>query len=81
MLHYVQFCSYGGTLCLRIISAIEVKSAHIEHKFNKLEKGICGYIPATAFIEKIFAGFQGIIMRDRSTYTEHIHGKLMRHMH
>ena len=36
------------------------------HKFNKLEKDRRTYRLVNAFIEKMFYGFQGTIMRDRS---------------
>ena len=38
------------------------------HKLNNLEKSICNYRLLTAFIKKIFAGFQGTFIRDKSIY-------------
>ena len=61
-----RFHSHGDTLFLREISAIEMKSIHFRHKFNELEKGRCRYRLVTAFIDKMFTGFQGAIMRDKN---------------
>ena len=60
-----HFRSHGDTLFLREISAIEMESIHFKHKFNVIEKGSCGHRLVTAFIEKMFTGFQSTIMRDR----------------
>ena len=61
-----HFRSHGDTLFLKEISAIEMECSHFKHTFNELEKGRRGYSPVTAFIEKMFTGFQSTIMRDRS---------------
>ena len=47
-------------------SAIEMECSHFKHNFNQLEKDRRGYSPVTAFIEKMFTGFQSTIMRYRS---------------
>ena len=60
------------------ISAIEMKSIHLKHRFNELIKGRRRHSLVSALIVRMSTGFQSTIMRDRSTYTGDIHSKQKR---